>query len=198
MNTAIEGTRRWRQKGKRGVSPIIATILLVAITVVLAAVLYILISGLTKGPGNTPIGTALGLGAPTLVQGGAGATFPPCKAADYCYQIGLASVSGVSASSINVQILTAGGTVWSGMAGGGGAGITDIKGAAVVSGPVAAAGAFAVTTWTAGAGYTTTTPLTAAMSFWVDMGTANPSGQGYVLVIIGTGSFSGQTTTNLP
>jgi len=65
--------RRWRKKGKRGVSPIIATILLVAITVVLAAVLYILISGLTKGPGNTPLGTALALGTFSEATSGSGA-----------------------------------------------------------------------------------------------------------------------------
>ncbi|MCI4366410.1 MAG: type IV pilin [Thermoplasmata archaeon] len=65
--------RRWRKKAKRGVSPIIATILLVAITVVLAAVLYILISGLTKGPGNTPIGTALAMGTFSEATSGAGA-----------------------------------------------------------------------------------------------------------------------------
>src|SRR5580658_5877974 len=66
------GQRRWRKKAKRGVSPIIATILLVAITVVLAAVLYILISGLTKGPGNTPLGTALALGTFTEATSGTG------------------------------------------------------------------------------------------------------------------------------
>ncbi len=43
-----------RRAGKRGVSPIIATILLVAITVVLAAVLYVLISGLTGGGVSSP------------------------------------------------------------------------------------------------------------------------------------------------
>ena len=188
----------WRKQRKRGVSPIIATILLVAITVVLAAVLYILISGLTKGPGNTPIGTAVGFGNPNLVQGGAGATFAPCKAADYCYQITIASASGINPSSVNVQVKTSGALTWSGIAGGGGASFTDIKGAVVVSGAVAAAGAFAITSWTAGAGYTTTTPITTSMTFWLDMGTASPSGQGYQLVIVGAGSFSGQTSVNLP
>jgi len=43
-----------RKGRKRGVSPIIATILLVAITVVLAAVLYVLVSGLTKTSTSTP------------------------------------------------------------------------------------------------------------------------------------------------
>lgn len=198
MNMRSEMTRRWRKKGRRGVSPIIATILLVAITVVLAAVLYILISGLTKGPGNTPIGSALGLGTASLVQGSAGATFPVCKAADYCYNIEIASASGLNPSEMQLQVQTASGTVWSGMAGGGGAAISDIKGATVVSTPVAAAAAFAVTAWTAGAGYTTTSPVSQSMTIWVDMGTANPAGQGYTLVVFGTGSFSGQTTVALP
>lgn len=191
-------SRLFRKRQRRGVSPIIATILLVAITVVLAAVLYILISGLTKGPGNTPIGSAMGLGAASLEQGAAGATFAPCKAADYCYSISIASSSGVNPSEINLQIKTAGGAVWTGMAGGGGASILDIKGAVVVSTAVAAAAAFAVTSWTAGAGYTTTSPVTQSMTIWIDMGTASPTGQGYTLLILGTGSFSGQTTIALP
>lgn len=49
---------------QRAVSPIIATILLVAITVVLAAVLYVLVGSIVN-PGGTngiPLGTALDLG----------------------------------------------------------------------------------------------------------------------------------------
>jgi len=46
---------RWRKSRKRGVSPIIATILLVAITVVLAAVLYVLVAGLTHTSTSTPL-----------------------------------------------------------------------------------------------------------------------------------------------
>src|SRR5271157_2641694 len=95
--------QRWRTKKKRAVSPIIATILLVAITVVLAAVLYVLISGLIHGPGNTPIGSSLGLGGPSLVTGGAGGAFlvTGCKANDYCYQVPIASSStGVTIGSI--------------------------------------------------------------------------------------------------
>src|ERR1700747_2982587 len=72
MNGKQPSARSWRRKRQRGVSPIIATILLVAITVVLAAVLYILISGLTKGPGNTPLGTSLALAAPAEETAGTG------------------------------------------------------------------------------------------------------------------------------
>jgi flagellin-like protein len=57
-NKGLRNSRRtspWARRAKgRGVSPIIATILLVAITVVLAAVLYVLISGLTGGGTSSP------------------------------------------------------------------------------------------------------------------------------------------------
>ncbi|MFH0816452.1 MAG: type IV pilin N-terminal domain-containing protein [Methanobacteriota archaeon] len=45
--------------GKRGVSPVIATILMVAITVVLAAVLYVMVSGYMQGGSTTPVSGAL-------------------------------------------------------------------------------------------------------------------------------------------
>src|SRR5438876_12075866 len=40
------------RKDEEAVSPVIATILMVAITVVLAAVLYVMVSGLLVGPGG--------------------------------------------------------------------------------------------------------------------------------------------------
>jgi flagellin-like protein len=51
---------RFVYQRKRAVSPIIATILLVAITVVLAAVLYILVSGLIGGGGSKPYSVGFG------------------------------------------------------------------------------------------------------------------------------------------
>jgi len=42
------------RKDESAVSPVIATILMVAITVVLAAVLYVMVSGLISGPGAGP------------------------------------------------------------------------------------------------------------------------------------------------
>jgi flagellin-like protein len=63
MNIWGKRERSWRRKNKRAVSPIIATILLVAITVVLAAVLYILIQQYTKnGSNGSPLGSALAFG----------------------------------------------------------------------------------------------------------------------------------------
>ena len=57
------------RKNKSAVSPVIGTILMVAITVVLAAVLYVMVAGL--GPGNTPQNATM------VMQGGSwsGGTF---------------------------------------------------------------------------------------------------------------------------
>ncbi len=45
-------------KNRSGVSPVIATILMVAITVVLAAVLYVMVMGFGGGSGQNPTGFA--------------------------------------------------------------------------------------------------------------------------------------------
>jgi len=82
------GIERWRKRksSKRGVSPIIATILLVAITVVLAAVLYILVSGYIGGTGSKPISVGLSPGTPAQSTCGA--------ATNYTEAVSVASVSG--------------------------------------------------------------------------------------------------------
>ena len=47
--------KMWKmRKDKSAVSPVIATILMVAITVVLAAVLYVMVMGFGNGGGSTP------------------------------------------------------------------------------------------------------------------------------------------------
>ena len=55
------------RKDESAVSPVIATILMVAITVVLAAVLYVMVSGLISGPGGTP--QALGVSVSQSTDG---------------------------------------------------------------------------------------------------------------------------------
>jgi flagellin-like protein len=50
------------RKDEKAVSPVIATILMVAITVVLAAVLYVMVSGLISGPGSTPTAWGVNIG----------------------------------------------------------------------------------------------------------------------------------------
>ena len=85
---------RWRKaKGKRGVSPIIATILLVAITVVLAAVLYILVSGYIGGTGSKP-----------QTVGFAGETPSSCGSTCFNVTFSVTASSGLTTSMFGLKI----------------------------------------------------------------------------------------------
>ena len=55
--------KSWKKKS--AVSPVIATILMVAITVVLAAVLYVMVMGFGSSPSNNPTGA---FGAATVTS----------------------------------------------------------------------------------------------------------------------------------
>jgi flagellin-like protein len=190
MQNWTERQRRWRKNGRRGVSPIIATILLVAITVVLAAVLYILISGLTKGPGNTPLGTALAMGSPTAGANGTAFT----------YTIQITPSSGLTPASLNFQIQSSTGA------------ITLVAGSAIqLIGPqgcLEATYTFATNVWAAGsAGASThactppgvtTTVLSSGMQLYLSSSVTNLQGQGDTLVAVGVGSFSGTVFVALP
>jgi len=110
MNVFGERARSWRKARKRGVSPIIATILLVAITVVLAAVLYVLISGLTHGPSSAPLGTNFSWGVPVNATG---TTTNGCGTSggathSFCYSIEIAG-SSVSTSNFVLALRNAAG-----------------------------------------------------------------------------------------
>ena len=86
------------RKDEKAVSPVIATILMVAITVVLAAVLYVMVTGLLAGPGATR--PQVTFGQPDAVTNGfefdvAGVTLTKAAAN---YRVAL-SVNGTSAGT---------------------------------------------------------------------------------------------------
>ena len=180
-----EKVRSWRKKGKRGVSPIIATILLVAITVVLAAVLYILISGLTKGPGNTPLGTAFGYGTPSNISEASGPAPPGCAAVKHnCYSVAIASAGGgIQNTALNFQVKTPTGTYLA---------ITSVT-VLSITGTSVAVYTGSTNSWSA------TVTLSSTQTLVIDLGlfTANPT-SGDTLAALGVGSYSGQVTTTLP
>jgi archaeal type IV pilus assembly protein PilA len=196
MNVWETNKRSWRKARKRAVSPIIATILLVAITVVLAAVLYVLISGLTHGPGNSPIGSAFSAGAPISSKCAAGGTFATtgCLAADYVYTLTIES-STVTFGSVLFEVKTSTGTITT-ITGPGGFSILPISGAPVAQFAVATGGAMAMTStgWTYTAPTGSSSSLTNLYTIVIDMGTVNPTGTGLTFVAIGTGSYTGTTT----
>jgi flagellin-like protein len=84
------------RKDEEAVSPVIATILMVAITVVLAAVLYVMVSGLITSPGSTP--KAIGAGISRSSDG-------------TNWVVTLSSVpTGFSNSTVSLGVVTAAGT----------------------------------------------------------------------------------------
>lgn len=177
MMHLTERKHRWGQKARRGVSPIIATILLVAITVVLAAVLYILISGLTKGPGNTPLGTQLAV-SPAKES---------TKGTTNWYNFTVQSAGGgLTLQNLVFQVQTTQGALVT-MPGTATMTVVGLTGATV--------GTYTISTGTWASGGSTavsnqqqfilTTPTTTSLS-------------GDVLVILGSGTFSGSIQATIP
>ena len=98
---------RWRKaKGKRGVSPIIATILLVAITVVLAAVLYILVSGYIGGTGSKPLSFSPSGSTPSTSSTGTGAT-----GTSYYDTLSVSASTGLTTAEFGLKIAGVSGNV---------------------------------------------------------------------------------------
>ncbi len=183
MNVFGEKKRSWRKARKRGVSPIIATILLVAITVVLAAVLYVLISGLTTGPGNAPLGSHFGWGS-TSNQSGATPTPAGCTATAYCYSIDIASASGITTSSFTLGLKTA-------------TGATLTFPTATV-GLYSASGGTAIATYSSGT-WSSSVSVSGGMTIVISTGTISAKTgalAGDSLVAIGGGSYSGTVTSS--
>ena len=184
-NMRTNASRRWRKNGKRGVSPIIATILLVAITVVLAAVLYILISGLTKGPGNTPLGTAFAFGPTSNISGPASIG---CIATHACYSLEIASAGGgITANALTFSLRTSSGAALAFHAG---ATITLVS----ISGGTAGTWTASSSSWTLGG----TTAIAAGETLVIDNGgVPNAAGLlGDSLLAVGQGSYSGTVSSN--
>lgn len=206
MNSTVDRQRRWRRARRQGVSEIIATILLVAIVVVLAAILYILVAGLSHGPGSTPIGFAFaashpvsGMCAPGSRQTiGAAAITGGCKSGDFVYRLNVEE-STVDFGNVIFEVKTASGSVY-------GAGSATASFAVLDSGSHVAAISLTgvtiamTTTWNSygltstAPTYKSTTPLTDLFTIVIDSGSAkSTSGQGLTFVVIGTGSYSGAT-----
>lgn len=175
-----EKARSWRKSKKRGVSPIIATILLVAITVVLAAVLYILISGLTKGPGNQPIGTSLAIGTANEAA----------KGTNFWYNFTIESAgSSIQWSNVQLQISNTAGIVT--------AGITSYTVLSISNAVIVSSNGATETAWTNGAAGTSATLISSTQTVSV-LTTVNLASSGAQLNALGVGSFAGTTHANIP
>ncbi len=99
--------KMWKmRKDKSAVSPVIATILMVAITVVLAAVLYVMVMGFGGSTNSTPTGSFTSVsGTSTAKQVNIGVITPATKWSDCKVSIlpnvggGVVTVSGAMSAS---------------------------------------------------------------------------------------------------
>ena len=191
--------RSWRRKNSRAVSPIIATILLVAITVVLAAVLYILIQQYTKnGTTGVTIGSALAIGSS---QDGVGSV-------NY-YNMTIESTgSTLSMGSVAFEVKGPGGSITVIGSKVGGVTITGlsvvvlnplngIEATFSVSGAAPVFGAAACGAPSYSSACSATTLITTANVFSVQVAPTTVSLVGFTLVALGQGSFSGTTSGNI-
>ena len=101
--------KMWKmRKDKSAVSPVIATILMVAITVVLAAVLYVMVMGFGGSTASTPTGAfTSATGASTAKQINIGVISPTTKWTDCKVTITPAAGTLVVSSAITVGTTTA-------------------------------------------------------------------------------------------
>ncbi len=183
--------RRGRlRRGRRGVSPIIATILLVAITVIIAAVLYTLLIPLL-GHSGTPLQSNLAFGTAT-VRTGTGAI--GCAAGDYCWSVQLQTTNGdVSPSSMSLYVqntsgLTASTASWT-------FSFVDAANRLVATSPGPQAGSSQP--WTPGSGYATDNALTISMTLWIDTGSTHAPTAGNTLYAAGQNSWYGSVSSTL-
>ena len=185
--------RRWAlRKHRRGVSPIIATILLVAITVALAATLYVLLLPLISHP-TSPIGSNLSWGTVTPHPGYSQPGNPACTVGHYCWSVTVYTANGgVTPSSLQLYVqnasqLTISTAAWTFTF------LTSTNSiAASAPGPVAGGSG---ASWSGNASGNVL-PLTDTL--WIDTGSSTSfTGQSIVLWTAGTGGFSGSFSISL-
>lgn len=196
------GPRSARRRRARGVSPIIATILLVAIVVVLAAVLYVLVGNLSSARSNEPLGSALALG-PAIATSGSAKTSSYCGSGHACYSVGFASArSSLTVGDLVLELKTSSGTNHLVTKGTGQIAIIGPSGAIIArSLPISVGKPLVVSSWTYPTkGYSSATPVSSLMTIWIEFGTGTrqPTGSGFELAALGTGSFQGEVILALP
>jgi hypothetical protein len=160
------------------------------------------VTGPPPPPTTTSLGTALALGAATLSPGAPSGAYPPCAAGHYCYQVPIERASGVTLADIGMQVNGSAGALWFETAGPGGISIYDPAGHLLAEGGnVVQTGApFEMFGWIPDSsnGYLIGTNLTSSSVIWLDMGTNDPAGQGFVLEVSGQYPFTGTVPVSLP
>lgn len=177
--------RRWRRRS-RGVSDIVATILLVAITVVLAAVLYVFVTHYYSASSTAPgLGTALALATPqdavarsALV---ASCTATPCNFYNMSVQD---AAKGLELHDLNFEVIGQNGSI-----------TLPTGGIVVVTGGNVVAGAYGFTTGWASGNTTAVSDLLTVVLY--TSGATPQSLSGDTFRVIGVNAYSGSIDVHI-
>jgi flagellin-like protein len=184
---ALSRSSRWRHRRSRGVSDIVAVILLVAITVVLAAVLYILILRYTSPGSSTPsLGTSLALSTPS--EAVSTSSLIAACAASTCnfYNMSVASTTkGLELQFLNFEVEGPSGTI-----------VVPTGGVAAVSAANVVVSQYGFNSgWTA----RSTAAVTSQLTFVLFTSGATPQSlSGDTLRVIGVSAYSGSVDVRIP
>jgi flagellin-like protein len=199
---ARRGTRGTARRHERAVSSIVAVILLVAIAVVLAAVLYVIVVDETRASVTVPIGTVLAAGPATSVIVGTASSNAFCQKSHYCYSIPVDEAGGgLTIGDLNLRVMAATGSPHIVSKNFAKISIVDLKNTVIASTQVSKNSAFVVTDWQMlAAGDSVATPISDQQAIWVQFGNTatSPAHAGYLLDIVGVGTFSGSIGVALP
>jgi flagellin-like protein len=191
-----------RRRGQRGVSPILAMILVVAIVVVLAAVLYVVVAGIGTHPvGGIPLGTAF-LAGPAAQQTGTKATNSYCATGHFCYSVPVDEAgAGLAIGDLSFRVLTATSEPRIVSENHAQVSLVATTGAVLASTEVSKNQPFVVTGWsTLSKGTTDGTTLSSLITIWVQFGNTktSPFDQGLSLEVVGSNGYAGVVTISLP
>ena len=139
-------------------------------------------SSTTCSSPSTPLGSVLGLGSPTAFVGTSSTT--GCALGDACETVPIVAVTG-GLSPANFTVAVVNSTTQGAVKGVVGFSLVDVQNQAVVSAVGNPGGA-----WIPGVG-TSTSPLSATMTFVIDLGHLSPAGSGYAFLLTGVGDYSG-------
>jgi hypothetical protein len=174
-------------------------ILLVAITVVLAAVLYVLVSDVTRGTTGAPLGSALALGPATALTG-TSATSRYCATGHGCYTVSIATAaSSLTIGDLRFAVQNAPGENHLVSRGSGAISLVDPSGKIVAKSPPITVGKpLLVASWTFSPGFSAGTAFSPQFTLWIEFGIPNPANHGFILQATGSGPFDGTISYQLP
>ena len=180
---------------------VIVVLVVVAFSTLSAYLLYFEVSGLTRGPGSVPLGTAFAMssGQATNCTSAAAAANACVTPSDFAYQVSVAA-STIWLDDVALSVATASGVIFHNFGEAEIALVTSTGQVVAYSGMAAGAGIAMTGSWANyGVGFSPSAPLSNAYLIVIDMGqTTSTLGQLLHVVAAGLNGYSGTESTSLP